>query len=413
MSLYNGNETGVGVPGNLKAPYYWWEAGAMMMSLIDYWSYTGDYTYNDQVIEAIVHQSAEGGDFMTPNQTKSLGNDDQAFWAFAALEAAELKFPDPPRGTFSYISLAQGVFNTQAPRWDTETCGGGLKWQIFPFNAGFNYKNAISNGCFFNIGARLARYTGNTTYSDWAEKSYDWTSAIGLIGSQYEVFDGTDDQKNCSDVNHVEFSYSIATIMHGAANMWNISDNAADKEKWRTRVDGFVKHAKEHFFPANTGGVMVEYACEGPGNCNYDMRSFKAYMARWLAATTQLCPWTAVEIMPLLRASAIAAGEQCSGPDQACGLKWTDRSVFDGSTGPGEQMAAMSVIGANLIGGAPSPVTEKTGGTSKGNGNTGGSLTASEALGMGTITTADKAGAGILTVGMFVFCVGGAVWLVS
>ena len=45
MSYYTGNETGQ-TPGLLPAPYYWWEAGAMWMILIDYWYYTGDTTYN-------------------------------------------------------------------------------------------------------------------------------------------------------------------------------------------------------------------------------------------------------------------------------------------------------------------------------------------------------------------------------
>ncbi len=45
MSYYTGNQTG-GTPGLLPAPYYWWEAGAMFGSLIDYWYYTGDSTYN-------------------------------------------------------------------------------------------------------------------------------------------------------------------------------------------------------------------------------------------------------------------------------------------------------------------------------------------------------------------------------
>lgn len=384
----------------------------MMMSLIDYWAYTGDYTYNDQVIEAIQHQSGADGDFMTPNQTKTEGNDDQAFWGFAALEAAELKFPDPPKKSdFSWISLAQGVFNTQVPRWDTETCNGGLRWQVFPFNAGYNYKNSISNGCFFSIGARLARYTGNTTYSDWAEKTYDWTARIGLIGSQYEVFDGSDDTINCTQLNRVEFSYSAGVFLHGAANMWNISTTDADRTKWRTRVDGFVEHIAQHFFPQN--GVMAETACEAQGNCNNDMRSFKAYLSRWLAATTQLCPWTAETIMPLLRSSAIAAAQQCSGPNQACGLKWTNGANFDGSTGPGEQMAAMSVIGANLVEAARSPVTLKTGGTSVGDPNAGGRTTKEDALGLkGPAGMADRIGAGIVTAALFVMVLGGGFWMV-
>jgi hypothetical protein len=53
------------------------------------------------------------------------------FWGMAAMVAAELRFPDPPKDQPQWLSLAQAVFNTQAPRWDPTTCGGGLRWQIF------------------------------------------------------------------------------------------------------------------------------------------------------------------------------------------------------------------------------------------------------------------------------------------
>jgi len=36
MNYYKGNLTGQ-TPGLLPGPYYWWEAGAMWGSLIDYW----------------------------------------------------------------------------------------------------------------------------------------------------------------------------------------------------------------------------------------------------------------------------------------------------------------------------------------------------------------------------------------
>lgn len=38
MNYYHGNESGQ-IPGLLPQPYYWWEAGAMFGSLIDYCSY--------------------------------------------------------------------------------------------------------------------------------------------------------------------------------------------------------------------------------------------------------------------------------------------------------------------------------------------------------------------------------------
>ena len=220
MAWYNGNQPG-GTPGNLPAPYYWWEAGAMFMSMIDYWFYTGDNQYNDLITQAILWQVGPADDFMTPNQTKTEGNDDQVFWAFAAMDAAELKFPNPPATSPQWLALAQAVFNLQAGRWDTSTCGGGLRWQIYPFNAGYNYKNGISNGGFFSLGARLARYTNNQTYADWAEKMWDWTVSINLQSPQYQYYDGSDDTINCTQINHIQWTYTAAVFLHGAANMYN------------------------------------------------------------------------------------------------------------------------------------------------------------------------------------------------
>jgi len=92
---------------------------------------------------------------------------------------------------------------------------------------------------------------------------------------------------------------------------------------------------------------MAEIACESIGTCNYDQRSFKGYLARWMAATVQLMPDSYDVIMPRIQASAVAAAAQCSGGSngQTCGLRWTQGSVWDGSYGPGEQMSAMNVIG--------------------------------------------------------------------
>lgn len=48
--------------------------------LIDYWHTTGDNSYNDLITEAMLFQVGPTLDYMPPNQTKSLGNDDQSFW---------------------------------------------------------------------------------------------------------------------------------------------------------------------------------------------------------------------------------------------------------------------------------------------------------------------------------------------
>jgi len=137
----------------------------MFGTLVDYWQYTGDSTYNDETIQAIVHQAADTEDFMPKNQTRTEGNDDQGFWAMTAMSAAENKFPNPPSDKVQYLALAQAVFNQYTQRWDVDDCDGGLRWQIFQFNNGYSYKNSISNGCFFNVAARLARYRAAADFS--------------------------------------------------------------------------------------------------------------------------------------------------------------------------------------------------------------------------------------------------------
>ncbi len=150
------------------------------------------------------------------------GNDDQAFWGFAALTAAENKFPDPTGKEPSWLALAQAIFNLQVGRWDDSLCGGGLRWQIFAWNKGYDYKNSISNGGFFQLAARLARYTGNDTYTQWAEKSYDWIQTTPLFTSDYLIYDGAQTENNCTIASKYQWTYNIGTFLIGAANMYNL-----------------------------------------------------------------------------------------------------------------------------------------------------------------------------------------------
>jgi mannan endo-1,6-alpha-mannosidase len=147
MQYYKGNQSGQ-TPGILPGPppagdYYWWEGGSMWGTLIDYWKLTGDKSYNDVVTQAMLWQVGPNKDYMPPNVTASLGNDDQGFWGMSAMLAAENNFPDPPSDQPQWLALAQAVFNTQAdPNRHDDTCNGGLRWQIPLSNNGYNYKNS-------------------------------------------------------------------------------------------------------------------------------------------------------------------------------------------------------------------------------------------------------------------------------
>lgn len=136
------------------------------------------------------------------------------------MSAAEWGLPDVQHG-FSWLALAQGVFNNQAGRWDTSTCGGGLRWQIFPYQAGYTVKNSISNGGFFQLAARLAWYTHNETYAEWAQKVWDWSCSSPLVNNQtWNVGDTTGIDNNCADLGNNQWTYNYGTYLVGAAYMY-------------------------------------------------------------------------------------------------------------------------------------------------------------------------------------------------
>lgn len=373
----------------------------MFGSLVDYWWITGDESYTKIISQALLHQKGKN-DFMSENETLSEGNDDQGFWAMAAMQAAEHKFPDPPEDEPQWLALVQAVFNQYVSRWDDTNCDGGLRWQIFEWNAGFDYKNSISNGCFFNIASRLARYTGNTTFSDWAEKIWDWEVGQGIITDKWQVYDGIhfSDQKKCpTNLDQIQWSYNAGIFMYGAATMYNITES----DTWKERVDGLISDIETRFVKND---VLYEQYCEPTKQCNQDQQSFKGYLLRWMAATTMVAPHTYDKLYALILSSAQKAAATCTGtPDAtafkghagtACGFTWVN-GAFDNQVGVAPQMNALQAIIYTMVSNASALVTAKTGGTSKGDNNGGNEDEKSNKPEFRTITTADKAGAGVFT----------------
>jgi mannan endo-1,6-alpha-mannosidase len=359
VKYYDGSEPGHPI-GVLDAPYYWWETGAMFDTLIQYWSLTGDDQFNKIVTDGMLAQQGQQ-DFMPLNQTATEGNDDQSFWALAAMSAAESKLPNPQNG--SWFDLADEVFNEQAARWDDKTCGGGLRWQIFTFNVGYTYKNSLSNGNFFQLASRLAAYTGNSTYSEWASKAYNWTTSVGLVTSDGKVYDGTDVTKDCSAVNGAQLSANAGTFITGAAYMYNVTKGS---EQWKNTLDTLLKTTIATFFP---NGVAVEIACESQNHCNTDQLAFKGLLGQALVETLQVAPYTEGVILGKLQSSAEAAAKACS--DSGCAFVW-DGSAKNSTSGVGQNLDALSYIQGLLYKEAAAPATNATS-TSGGSGTTSGS----------------------------------------
>ena len=103
----------------------------------------------------------------------------------------------------------------------------------------------------------------------------------------------------------------MALYLYGSAVMQNYTNGSTI---WVQRTSGFLEATATFFSPfANSSNIMFEAECELTGTCDVDQLSFKAYLARWLAGTSLMAPFTAGRVGMLLRASAIGASYACTG----------------------------------------------------------------------------------------------------
>ena len=213
--------------GSLPQPYWWWESAGALNTLVRYSHYTKDYQYDIPVAAAIAAQAGTSPYFMGPN---TLGNDDQLWWGLLCMTAAEFNFNG---SRAEWVQYAEDVYDQVRSRWDTSTCNGGLRWQLSPSAQGYDYENGISNGLYFQLAARLGRYTGNSTYTSEASTVWDWVSSVGLIDkTNYNVYDGTSASQGCSQVNHQLYSYNTGAYLYGAAVMLDVT---GDSNTWQAR----------------------------------------------------------------------------------------------------------------------------------------------------------------------------------
>ncbi|KAJ5085379.1 CAZyme family GH76 [Penicillium argentinense] len=406
MDFYNDRDS-KNIPGKLDGT--WWEGGSMFMTLIQYWHLTGDDQFNEAIQDGMYWQKGDDDNYFPSNSSSYLGNDDQMFWGLAAITAAELNFPereDEP----SWVTLAQGVFDAQVARWDMTSCNGGLRWQIWPYQGGYGIKNAISNGGLFQLAARLALYSKNETFGIWAEKIWDWSQTTPLLRKNWNIADTTNVDAKCKDHGDFQWTYNYATYIAGAGYMHNYTNG--NSSKWLNGISGMLKVSNQFFPPSGGNEVLSDITCEPIHKCDRNQITFKAYFASWLGFMSTIVPSNATdEVMGKFKASAVAAGQQCSGGDDGkhCGIRWTKKAAWDGTTGLEQEMAVLGVLNAVMVPfKAQAPYNSDNGGKSEAE------PTSDKDSNPKTrrITTGDRAGAGILTVVFVGTWVGGLTWAI-
>ncbi|KAI4244705.1 MAG: hypothetical protein L6R40_002909 [Gallowayella cf. fulva] len=357
IGFYNGSQQGF----TPNAPFKRDDAGAALFgALIDYWHYTGDGQYNRLATELL----AASTDANPPLNTET-----QGMWALGAMSAAESDFPlDPLNEIPSWLGYAQRVFDVQVARWDTQTCGGGIHWLFSPDGVSsqrYNYKNSITHGVLFQLAARLARYTGNQTYIDWADRTWDWTTSVKLITPDFRVYDGVTSTDGCRDVVPLQWSYNAAVFLYGSAVMSN-QTNA--NPQWQNITQNLFSSLADTFFTSNSyrgpgapSNVLVEVACEPYGSCIYDQWGFKGLTAQWMGATIRTAPFLANRISSALQVSARAAVGRCLSKDNGtlCGSDWVNTTTSK-AYGFEPQLSTLGIVIANLAANSTPPVTAKT-----------------------------------------------------
>ncbi|KAI0874578.1 glycosyl hydrolase family 76-domain-containing protein [Hypoxylon argillaceum] len=389
MSFYTGE-----IPGLLPGPppdggYYQWTGGALWTAMLDYRSRTGDTQYDDKISQGLLWQRGPNNDFLSPNWTASEGNDDQAIWGMAALLAVETDFTAPGVDNLTYATLAQNVLDelsTPSRRVENGSCAGGLRWQIYLVNTGYNYVSTLANVAYANLAARLSLQDGNNeTQADSVDDTFSFLQTTGLIDSKFDVFDGAQ-SINCNEINKLQSSIAAALALESAAAMFNSTQG---NQKWKTILDGLTQQTLDVFFPS---GVAKEIACE-PANCNTDMTFFKSFLHRSLASAMTLAPYTADKILPVLKTSAAAAAASCTGGDndRMCGLVWSGKS--NGQIGAGQQMSVLSALLSLL----PTETVAKSSGSGTGTGSGNGTSSTTTPTGSSSSPSSTVGNAGAQT----------------
>ncbi|KAF9631864.1 Glycoside hydrolase family 76 [Lasiodiplodia theobromae] len=350
-------------PGLFPDPYTWTESATAWDSLVGYWYLTGDTTHNAAVQTALVGQLGPALDYLPPNQSLHMSNWRQSSWALAALSAAERGLPveSESENVTSWEDLARDAFDTQVPRWDDTTCGGGLRTDIFMFGDEYNSKDSLSQSTFFLLAARLARFTGNQTYVDLAARAYDWMREVKLIDDDFAVYYNASTTQNCSQVDDTQWSQAAAAIAYGSAVLANITSST----EWADRTTSHVEHILNYFFPSD---ILTSPACTDASTNYYcwgEAHAAEASTLRWLSLVPVFQPATHDSIHAALAATAKAAADACTttdgGASASCKGLWSvsddDEEQFDdddprtdvprnATIGLGQQVVALEALQA-------------------------------------------------------------------
>jgi predicted alpha-1,6-mannanase (GH76 family) len=271
----------------------WWNNANALEATIDYMARTG--SRDELPLLEITYRENSYAGFLNDYY------DDQLWWALAWLKAYDLT------GEVQYLEAARGIFADTTSAWD-DSCGGGLWW-----SHARDYKNAIPNQLFLTLAARLHQRTpgdgGPGSYRAWAERSWAWFEASGMINDRGLVNDGL--TADCRNNGGETWTYNQGVILGGLVDLAAITGDTALLDRAQQIADAAIVEL------VDAEGVLRE-PCEP--ECGKDGPQFKGIFVRNLAALHAVRPEE--RYAGFLRRNAEALWANSRSPQNEFGLSW-------------------------------------------------------------------------------------------
>lgn len=267
-------------------------------------------------------------------------NDDILWWALGPATGAEMFGASTSMpGGVSYGALANTTFTQVAGQIDP-TCQGGLWWsrdRASPTSK--SYKSTITQCQQMMLGAKLAILTGNKKYNDLGQQLYSWMKTVGIVTSDFTVYDGLDTKSNTCTINGAVFSYQTGFLTGALAWMYQ-----------STKTSSFISDANSLFTAAATKFApnnIVTDPCEAGDKCPANQVSTKGTMVRGWGYLNEFTTSDSVkrQLQTVLRTSVDAMLQTCDS-NMNCGNNWSTKRYT--SSNVHFQMNAMELMTAYL-----------------------------------------------------------------
>jgi len=124
--------------------------------------------------------------------------------------------------------------------------------------------------------------------------------------------------------------------------MYNVTNGNGT---WHDRVTTLLSNIQSTFFSKS---IMIEPACESTDTCDIDSKFYKGVLARDMARTMIVAPFTESTILPLLQSTGeAAAASGCTNSNGTCGFVWTGST--NNGTDLGSDYSALEAVLGNLV----------------------------------------------------------------